>query len=444
MTKASRNARRKAEKARDKAGGLTNYTLFTPIALGEVDEKKLLGRSWNRFQVNDPNNPAIQQDERVETEGTEKEKVMNSLDFTKIKRRLYAYRQQLRHADGLDGDMGASQARKPEASNKASNPNPNSNANSKPSTPTRPPQTIQPSPDKTGSSAHPLSKQQTKDEDETSLFDFDHEFGDLALPPPALDLDDPSSGTTTPFHPASGPASPNYLTQLTPQSKLSQSTQVRGRNSTTSSGNSVSADASLSLGKIEKDRHAVLGPRRTKKKEQKTGWHMSDVPLTPFLNETRRQQKVSQGETGVKELDQDLDFEGEEDFGAGFVGSPIWSGNHSRNQGHQESIDTPPTFKARHAHFSAGGDTLKSSHQSFSKNQSQRSSSKQPELGGFGNGENDNGERNRSNGSGGDPSPPPPLSLLAGGNQAGGAWWLDISCPTYADMVQLSKVSLDF
>ena len=126
MTKASRNARRKAEKARDKAGGLTNYTLFTPIALGEVDEKKLLGRSWNRFQVNDPNNPAIQQDERVETEGTEKEKVMNSLDFTKIKRRLYAYRQQLRHADGLDGDMGASQARKPEASNKASNPNPNS------------------------------------------------------------------------------------------------------------------------------------------------------------------------------------------------------------------------------------------------------------------------------------------------------------------------------
>jgi hypothetical protein len=341
-----------------------------------------------------------------------------------------------------------------------------SNPNSKTSTPSRvhhqPHSSAKASKHSTGeraTSVHPLSKSHNKSPSGDSLFDFENEFGDLALPPPALELDQPSSLSTPTFQTTSNPMDTS-LNQAQISSAVNtsanQSSGTHARTSTISSSNSASADASRSTkddtNKLEKEKSSYLGPRKIKKKEE-TGWRMGDVPLTPRMNETRRREKKSSkestagGTTSIVEeetaadleSDLDLDPDDEEDFGAGFVGSPIWSGAAGFNL----TAASSPSHEVRHAHFVEGEPLHSRNHLSPSvpdRDLRESHSNAQP-ANGKEKSANDQSRGDRA-GAGGDPSPPPPLPLLAAGNQAGGAWWLDISCPTYADMVQLSKVSL--
>jgi Mg2+ and Co2+ transporter CorA len=154
--------------------------------------------------------------------------------------------------------------------------------------------------------------------------EFDFDDGDLALPPPALDL----------------PAR-------------------------------ISIESSSTI-------------RKRRNRQQSSDWHMSDVPLTPHIKMAT-------------------------DFARGFeVGSPM------------KATAFSPTLNTHEEHalpfFHSRGHTPETN----SEGQSSSNNTKVPSGGG--------------GGGGGDPT-----GLLSDG-EAHAAWWLDINCPTYHDMAELSKM----
>lgn len=282
---------------REKAGGVTEYSLFTPIALPARSPRNLAEGAEPSSQV-----------EKLET-------LVRSTQWIYIKDRLREYRHQLRQTEGVAGDLGHPEALDEALEGRHSAldaPRRKSQEGSAQSTrasaPTRKParrahfeddlddsgsgdlggQRIIVESDGEGDDSHSEGDGRGDSEDDDSF--------DLALPPPALDF--PGSAA----HPASRP---------------------RRRRS-------QSFDATF-------------------ESERATGWHMSDVPLTP--------KPFAQAQTDSGPSEQSESPE-----------APAEQPNMQQSQTHNAPHSKP------------------------------------------------SGQANRP------------------------AWWLNISCPTYRDMVELSKL----
>lgn len=158
--KPSRKARKKAKLARLQAGGITEYTLFTPVALAHIHEKEqqshstrpsIGARGFTMQRVDTVDMKAIKD--------APPERVLSTVSFAAIKGRLHALRRYRRQIDNAAGDLGM-----PVASLKKIQK----------SAPRKSQEVV-------ASGEDHIAAGGVDDE-------FDFEEGDLSLPPPALDL----------------------------------------------------------------------------------------------------------------------------------------------------------------------------------------------------------------------------------------------------------------
>jgi hypothetical protein len=305
---ASRAARRKARAAREKAGGVTHYTLFTPVALPDAN--------------GDPS------------------KVLSSLNVQAVVSRLHAFRRWRRQADGADGDLGEDAER------------------------VTPPQTqVTRSSAMRQERAHPPHLRLRESRHATfaperprrhesrfaELAEDEPEEGDLALPSPALS-----------FGVATAPGATSGDSALTTDPGLRSPEAATGRSGTR---------------------------RRRETDEAETGWHMSDVPLTPHYPTTDAFARGFEAR-GWEDLEDDESFEALPESAL--------------------PLDEPAA--------DARLEELRGS--SVEGSSATRVATEQK-------------------------SPPEHDSPPAGSSaNRDAAWWLDINCPTYLDMTELSKVCL--
>lgn len=289
----SKKARRKAKLARAQAGGVTEFTLFTPVSLPDVVGKPsrpaMNSRGMTAQRVEVRNSSDKGHHKMIADNG----KVLQTSSFLAVKDRLHALRRYRRQVEGAEGDIGLSERHR-KLGHDASDIN-----------------------GKDGEADEEADE--GADLDASDDYGIDLEDGDLALPPPALDL--PPVAET----------------------KARSSSQIK------------------SASKSDDD-------------EARTGWHMSDVPLTPHLRMAT-------------------------DFARGFIINPI-----SGRAGQMTSSTAP------HLDIGAiaeGEDEAKHSSTSGTRVES---------------------------GQGG---PSPSGAAVDHGHAA---WWLDVNCPTYRDMAELSKV----
>lgn len=304
-TRPSRKARHKAKELQEKAGGITEYTLFTPLSLPTPSNNTSTaayvgsnadGLSTRADTVPDPDSP-----KEVMA------KLMRTTQWPDVKERLRQYRHQLRQRDSIQGDLGVGNAGDDGLLQASSREERRAQRQRKYQR-------------DTAVTTHKRARFSNNTQDDGDLGQMAmprstaeaEENFDLALPPPALSL---PSGEAAARQPMLGASSTADWVSL-------KSTSGRGNFDVTFES------------------------------ERATGWHMSDVPLTPKLF----------GMCCPSRANRDANVE------------PT---AHSATLGTES---TPPE---------PGGDytTLSSSARPFSA-----------------------------------------------------AWWLDISCPTYSDMVELSKL----
>jgi Mg2+ and Co2+ transporter CorA len=279
--KPSRRARKLARLAREQAGGITEYTLFTPVALSSTTgEKRRKHHHSSRPGLGSHAYTAQRVDlnEGKANRELSAERVLQTVSFASVKDRLHALRRYRRQIENAAGDVGVTEAEI-----------------------------------RDGKDGEEEDREQRKSINEE---DFDAEDGDLALPPPALDLPEETASNTS--------------------------------------------------------------TRRMRRNRQVKDWHMSDVPLTPHV------QMAS-------------------DFARGFeVNSTI-------------KADFKPTLNTQREDGPAShtGQTPPSDAPSSSRT---------------------NVGKVASGGTSTTAASPPTNA------EAHAAWWLDISCPTYRDMAELSKM----
>ncbi|CEH17284.1 hypothetical protein CBOM_03341 [Ceraceosorus bombacis] len=230
---ASRAARRKARAAKEKAGGVTHYSLYTPVPLTEGALADMEG------------------------EGIAASKIFNTLRRDGITQRLHALRRWRRQADGREGDLG-----RPELTRHHRHSH----------------RTDQRSAMRPEGASRPRHRRRaafapTETQEESDAAQYvdtaEHtEEGDLAL---QLTLPE-QGGSSSSAQSAAQPAAMS----------VSQS----GDNAQKSSSGSMHSDRSRG----PKSPHVRLqsnqsNPHRARRRhatdERHTGWHMSDVPLTP-------------------------------------------------------------------------------------------------------------------------------------------------------------------
>lgn len=226
--------------------------------------------------------------------GSDDGKILHTTSFLAVKDRLHALRRYRRQIEGAEGDLGLPLVKRQNETSRDPSYEPGKADNGADAA--------------TAHLYHDL--------------ELDLEDGDLALPPPALDLDPPTS-----------------TREIVTRS-------VRNRSAS---------------GAGEKD-------------EAQTGWHMSDVPLTPHVRMAS-------------------------DFAQGFLASP------SRRQ--TECSTNPHRYNADAGMI--------------------------PEL-------EDEGKQSSASGTRVETETGRPSPLGDSADQGHAAWWLDINCPTYRDMTELSKV----
>lgn len=284
--RASKAARRKAKQAKQDAGGVTEYFLFTPVALSSPPE-----HATDRSKVLD-SKPAVQGMSSRDKQGEGSNKILQTTSFEDVRDRLHALRRYKRQLDHADGDIGQG-IHENRLGMERFDSKDTSNVQDSRLDPTK-------------ASHRPPS-------------DTFSEGGDLALPPPAIDLPE--------------------------------------------------------------ERSSVTSSKRRKRTSASAHWHMSDVPLTP-----------------------NVQFAMASEFSKGFeVSSP----RHAFSpvlESHLEGQNTSPKMSPPR-----GGES-----ETQAENMQQAS-----------------GESVAT-------KIASPASLEKENRDA--AWWLDISCPTYRDMTELSRM----
>ncbi|UZJ51525.1 hypothetical protein CBS101457_000845 [Exobasidium rhododendri] len=281
----SRKARRKAELARAQAGGVTEYILFTPIALTTSD----FAQKHHHHHHQQSHLSAVS-DQQIESNNPSPapNRVLQSTAFAPVRNRLHALRRHRRQIENAAGDIGLAEGEQANVDSVFEE-------------------------DKVDRDD---LKKDTKPKERSMADELDFEDGDLALPPPAIDL--------------------------------------------------PSKDGSL------KSTSTI----RRRKERKKSDWHMSDIPLTPHIQMAT-------------------------DFARGFeVGSPRKATKFAPILNTHKEQGALPSFRSP-------GHTPESN----SEGQSSSVNTKVP-----------NGLASPSDGG------------------AHAAWWLDINCPTYRDMTELSKM----
>ncbi|EPQ32343.1 uncharacterized protein PFL1_00539 [Pseudozyma flocculosa PF-1] len=345
--KPSRSARAKAARARDMAGGVTEYQLFTPMALpmdalsAQLDTQERTPRS------------------RTTTAGVVYRKTMRTTSWEAVRHQFHVLRHYLKQVDGQGGDLGmpASGGRASEKSNTATTSG-NDRAGA--------------GRDETGKPASSAVERSLALElSPLQLGETDFIGGDLSLPPPAMDLPEPSE---TPS-PQTGHI--DGSDQETPKLKPHNVSSLLASNSRRSSDFEPPGDQEM---------------------EGRTGVRMSDLPLSPHMSN---------------------DFA--KDFNKGFGRSPrsfpplpSRRGNAPFDDDDAEASGGP----GRRAGKRNGGTRPRTARQ-------------QKYKGLFAAAEHDG----QDGGSGPDRSGAPTHD-----QGAEGAWWLNVRCPTYKDMQEISKL----
>lgn len=314
-TRPSRSARAKARELREKAGGVTEFSLYTPLGFPANSQTQ-------RGEVRD----ALDRGTASRHADWERsDKVLRTESWVAIAERLRDYRYQLRQVDGSHGDIGL---RDEEAVNADDEGHPRRKRRDRPR------------------HHHQHHREDRKHahfsdgnpvESLADALDFD-EDGDLALPPPALDLDAPAA----------------------PMSKL-HSDRIVVRDEQDSQDDHLGSERESST----KDRLRLGQLGQIIDAERATGWHMSDVPLTPKT-------------TGAAKR------------------GPASDQSEQRPRPRKSASTRAPSARATQ---SAVGQ-----------------SRKEP------------------------PEPPRQAPPQGGSARPQSAWWLDISCPTYRDMAELSRL----
>lgn len=279
--KPSRKARKLARLAREQAGGITEYTLFTPIALSSTTVERRHRHHHSRPALGSHAYTAQRVDlsEERAFKDVSADRVLQTVSFIAVKNRLHALRRYRRQIENAAGDVGVTEAE------------------------------------------HRMAKsdghQEVEEERAPSLDEFDPEDGDLALPPPAIDLPE------------------------------------------------------------ETESHASTRKRRHK--QQVKDWHMSDVPLTPHI------QMASDFARGFE-----VGTSKKADYNPTLATQQEESGKAATHTDRTPPSDAPSSSRTNVGKIASGGTSTTAAS---------------------------------------------PASA-----EAHAAWWLDINCPTYRDMSELSKM----